>query len=113
LEKPIVCYEFDLITKLKNVCIKIPLLQVIKYIPIYANTVRGFFLKKYGRKKIEPKTIQFIGKSTYLMLGHIFIKKYVDSGNPIVSIHMNSILIPNTLINLGEKINIMTKETME
>jgi hypothetical protein len=85
LEKPIVRSEFDLITELKNVCIKVPLLQAIKDIPIYAKIVRELFLKKPGRKKIEPKTIQFIGKSTDLMLGHIFIEKYVDPGNPIVS----------------------------
>jgi hypothetical protein len=56
-----------LISKLRNVCIKVPLLQAIKDIPIYAKTIRELFLKKPGRKKIEPTTIQFIGRSTDLM----------------------------------------------
>jgi len=46
-------------------------------------------------------------------MGKISIQKYVDSGSPIVKTHINGIEIPNTLIDLGVAINIMSKQTME
>lgn len=54
LENPIVPFENNIETKLKNLCIKIPLLQAIQDIPIYAKTVRELRLKKVGRKKKDP-----------------------------------------------------------
>jgi hypothetical protein len=71
LEKPIVHPEFDLVSELRNVCIKVPLLQAIKDIPIYAKTIRELCVKKPRRKKIEPTKIQFVGRSTDLMSGQI------------------------------------------
>ena len=53
--------EHDLLDELKNVCIKIPLLQAIKTIPIYAKTIKDLCLKKAGRKKKEPKIVQVKG----------------------------------------------------
>jgi hypothetical protein len=50
IENPIVLPEFDLEAELQNVCVKIPLLQAIKDIPIYAKTVRDLCIKKPGRK---------------------------------------------------------------
>jgi len=47
------------------------------------------------------------------MLGKNFIAKYVDLKIPVVSININNTPVPNTLIDLGETINIMTKETRE
>lgn len=47
------------------------------------------------------------------MMGKIAIQKYVDPGSPIVKTHINGIEIPNTLIDLGETINIVSKQTME
>lgn len=38
--------------------------------------------------------------------------KYNDPGNPIVTIEINRILLPNTLMDLGAAINAMTYETM-
>ena len=58
-------------------------------------------------------TIHIIGKLAYLMLGKLFMTKYVDLGIQVVKVHINNILIPNTLIDLGSTINIMTRETME
>jgi hypothetical protein len=47
----------NLETKLRNICVKIPLLQAIKDIPIYANIVRDLYIKKTGRKRKEPPII--------------------------------------------------------
>ena len=40
IEKPVVRPQFDLENELKNVCIKIPLLQAIRDVPIYSKLVR-------------------------------------------------------------------------
>jgi hypothetical protein len=48
-------------------------MQAINDIPIYAKIVRELCLKKTGRNKIEPKTIQFMEILADLMSWHIFI----------------------------------------
>jgi len=40
IEKPIVYPEFDIVGKLRNLYIKIPLLQALQDIPIYAKTIK-------------------------------------------------------------------------
>ena len=50
IEKPVVQPEFDIINELKNVCVRIPLLQAIMDVPIYAKTIRELCIKKLGRK---------------------------------------------------------------
>jgi hypothetical protein len=50
IEKPIVQSEFDIMTELRNVCVKIPLLQAIKDVPIYAKTIKELCIKKPGSK---------------------------------------------------------------
>ena len=47
----------DIEDELRNVCIKIPLLQAIKDTPIYAKIIRDIFIKKLGRKKKEPPLV--------------------------------------------------------
>jgi len=46
-----------MINELKNVFIKIPLLQAIKEIPIFANTIRELSIKWIQRKRKEIKRI--------------------------------------------------------
>jgi hypothetical protein len=50
IEKPIIQSEFDIMIELRNVCVKIPLLQAIKDVPIYAKTIKELCIKKPGRK---------------------------------------------------------------
>ena len=40
IEKLIVQSEFDIMNELRNVCDKIPLLQVIRDVPIYTKTIK-------------------------------------------------------------------------
>ena len=40
IEKPTTQPEFDILNELKNICVKIPLFQAIKYIPIYSKVVK-------------------------------------------------------------------------
>ena len=59
------------------------------------------------------KIIQLLGKIADIMMGKTTIQKYLDPGSPIVKTHINGIDIPNTFINLGAAINIMSKQTIE
>jgi len=78
--------EFDILDELKNSYVKIPLLQAIKYIPIYTKTIKELCIKKTGRKKRDPPTIQVIGKLSSLMSTKTTIEKYIDPGIPMVTI---------------------------
>lgn len=68
--------EFDLVSELRSVCIKISLLQEIKDIPIYAKTVRELCTKKPRRQKKEPSTIQVGGKLASLVSTRFVTEKY-------------------------------------
>jgi hypothetical protein len=61
IEKPIVQSEFDIMNELKNVCVKIPLLQAIRDVPIYAKTIKEIYIKKPGWKMKDPPTIHLVG----------------------------------------------------
>ena len=98
--------------ELRNVCIKILLLQAIKDIPIYAKTMREICTKKLGRQKREPYTIQVGGKLASLMSTGFVTEKYVDPGIPVVTTFINGYPIKNTLIDLGVAINVMTMDTL-
>lgn len=105
--------QFDVLDELKNVYIKIPLLQAIKYIPIYIKAIKELCLRKPTRKRVDPQTIHVIGHLAGLMTNTISMEKYVDPSIPRVTTIINNIHIPNTLIHLGAAINVMTLETMK
>ena len=87
-------------------------MQAISNIHIYAKTIKDLCLKKSGRKRKEPKIVQFKGKLDSLMSTNISIEKYIDPGVPLVTICINKFSIPNTLIDLRVAINVMTMETL-
>jgi hypothetical protein len=109
---PISLPEFDVLDELKNVCVKILLLQAIKYIPIYTKAIKELCSKKTNKRKKDPPTIHVIGNLAGLMSNTISIEKYVDPGIPMVTITIKKISISKTLIDLGAAINVMTLETM-
>ena len=57
VKKPNPPLHIDIEDELRNVFIKIPLLQAIKDIPIYAKIIRDICIKKLGRKKKEPPLV--------------------------------------------------------
>ena len=113
LEKPIVPPKFDIEAELRNICVKIPLLQAIKDIPILTKTIRYLCIKKPRRKRKQPSIIQVGGQATTLITNHFKTGKYANPGNPIVTAYINNIPIPNTLIYQSASINIMTINTMK
>ena len=48
--------------ELKNIYVKIPLLQALHDVPIYAKTVRDLVVKKLGRNPKDPPTMHVVGK---------------------------------------------------
>ena len=77
--------QFNLLGELKNIYFKIPLLQALKDVPIYARTVRDLCTRKPGRKPIDPPTVHVIGKLSALIMGKILLAKYDDPGNSTVN----------------------------
>jgi len=47
-----------------------------------------------------------------LILGRVIFPKYLQPQIPIVDVHIDGFIVPNTLIDLAAVINVMTKETM-
>ena len=55
VEKQIMVPNYDFLDELRNVCIKIPLLQAIKEIPILAKTIKELSMKKTGKRIKETE----------------------------------------------------------
>ena len=98
---------------MKNVYVKILLLQAIKYIPIYTKIVKELCLNKTRKIKKDPPTIHVIGNLAGLMSNTISVENYVDSRIPMVTITINNFSTSKTLIDLGVAIDVMTLETMK
>jgi hypothetical protein len=97
---PISLPKFDVLDELRNACVKIPLLQAIKDIPIYTKSIKELCSKKINKIRKDPPTIHVIGNLAGLMSNTISIEKYVDLGIPIVTITINNSSISKTLIDL-------------
>ena len=104
--------QFNLLGELKNLYVKIPLLQDLQDVPIYARTVWDLCTRKLGRKPRDPPIVHVIGKLSALITGKTLLSKYDDPGNPIVTMHIGHTQIPNVLVDLGAAINVMTIETV-
>jgi hypothetical protein len=113
IEKPTTQPEFDILNELKNICVKIPLIQSIEDIPIYSKVVKELCIKNPSRKKKDPPTIHLVGGLSEYISEQPKLAKYGNPGNPIVTITINEVSIGNTLIDLGSAINVMTATTLE
>jgi hypothetical protein len=113
IEKPMIRMEFDIINELRNIYVKIPLLQAIKDIPICNKVIKELCIKKTGRKKKYPPIVHLIGELSEYILEQPRVTKYANPWNLVVRITINNILIGNTLIDIGEAINVMIVTTLE
>jgi hypothetical protein len=102
--------SFNLLGELQNLYVNIPLLQAIRYVPIYAKTVRYLCIKNHGMKPRDPLTVHVVGELSELMLGKTPPIKYGDPGNPTVTVKIRMTFIPDVLVDLGEAINIIPIE---
>eukprot|EP00253_Pinus_taeda_P024676 PITA_24676 len=64
------------------------------------------------KTKITP-TVHVVGTLSNLLLGKETPVKYEDPRNPIVIVQINGCSFPNSLVDLGVAINILTTETCE
>ena len=113
IEKPVIHPEYDILNELKNVCVKMPLLQAIKDIPIYSNLIKELCIKKPGKKQKCPLTIHVIGEMSECMIDQSRIEKYANPRSPVVTVILNNISIENTHIYLGFSTNMMTNAILE
>jgi hypothetical protein len=88
IAKPTVYPNFDIVGELKNLCVKIPLLQDLQDIPIYAKTIKELCEKKSGRKTKNPSTVHVVGTLSDPILGKKEPVKYTDPGNPVVTVQI-------------------------
>eukprot|EP00253_Pinus_taeda_P016598 PITA_16598 len=105
--------SFNLLGELQNLDVKIPLLQALRDVPIFARIVRDICIKKPGRKAKEPLTVHVMGELTALMTEKYPPVKYGDPGHPIVIVQVGKTFVSKVLVNLGAAINIMTLETTQ
>jgi len=84
----------------------------MKDVPIYTKTLREYCAKKPKRKSRDLLTIHVMGKLSDFMIGRSMPVKYGDLGNPILTVHINGVEIPNVLVDLGAAINVIITETM-
>ena len=87
-------------------------MQDIKEIPIFNKIFKDSYIKKPRRKKKDPPTINVVGTLVDLMLGKHSNPKYSNPSSPIVYVNINMILMLKTFIDLGETINVMTKNNI-
>ena len=99
MEKPIVHLEYNILNELKNICIKILVLQDIKDIPIYTKVIMELCIKCSGKKQKDPLTIHVIVEMSKCMTYQSQIAKYTNPGAPVVTIIINNTTIENTLID--------------
>eukprot|EP00253_Pinus_taeda_P007729 PITA_07729 len=104
---------FNLLGELQNLYVKIPLLQALRDVPIYARTVRDICIKKPGRKAKEPLIVHVMGELTALMTEKDPPVKYGDPGHPTVTVQVGKTFVSKVLVDLGAAINIMTLETTQ
>ena len=77
---------FNLLGELQNLYVKIPLLQALRDVPIYARTIRDICVKKPCRKTKYPLTFHVMGDLSALMSGKNPPMKYGDPGHPTVTV---------------------------
>jgi hypothetical protein len=102
ISKPVIYPNFDIVGELKNLYVKIPLLQALQDIPIYAKTIKELCGRNPIRKiKNSSSTVCVLGALSDLFLGRQEPIKYADPGNPIVTVHIHGCSFPNTLVIWG------------
>ena len=104
--------QFNLLGELRNLYVKILLLQALHDVPIYAKTIWDLCVRKARRKPRDPPTIHVLGKISELIMGNTPLAKYDDPGNLTVTVQIEDTQIPNVLVDLGSTINVMTIENV-
>ena len=70
-------------------------------------------LKIQEENKRIPPMIHHVEQIFELITRRCVLKKYSNTRNTIVTVSINNISIPNTLIDIGSTTNMMTEHTLE
>ena len=111
IPRPVQHPDFDILGGLQNLYIRIPFLQAIQDIPIYAKTIKELCIKKSRRNPTTNPRVQVVGTLSDLLSG--IPVKYEDPGNPIVTVQIYGQTLTNALVDLGAAINILTASTCQ
>jgi len=84
---------FNLLGELQNHYVKIPLLQALRDVPIYARIVRDIHIKKPGRKAKDPLTVHVMGDLAALMSGKFPPIKYGDLSHRTVTVQVRKTIV--------------------
>lgn len=74
---------------------------------------KGIVSKETNIKVKDPQIVHVMGKLSNLIMGGVLVVKHLDLGSLLLNMKINHTLILNTLIDLGDFINIMNHHTME
>eukprot|EP00253_Pinus_taeda_P003983 PITA_03983 len=113
IPRPIHQPNFDILGELQNLYIKIPFLQAIQDILIYAKTIKELCIKRPRRNVIGNPRVQVVSTLSDLLSGKETPIKYEDPGNPIVIVQIYGKTLTNALVDLGDAINILTTSTCQ
>jgi len=69
-----------------------------KNVPIYKKLIKEHYFKRLHRRGRDTPTINVVGKLFYMMLGRVISPKYLYLGSPVVDVHIERIMVPNSLI---------------
>jgi len=81
--------------------IKIPFLQTIQDILIYAKTIKKLCVNKPRRNITNNPRVQVVGTLSDLLSGKETPIKYEDPRNPTVTVQIYGQTFPNALVDLG------------
>jgi len=110
---PIEHPDFGILGELRNLCIKIPLLQAIQDILVYAKKIKGLCIRKPKRRITTNRIVQVVGTLSDLLSGRETPTKYEDLRNPIVTVQINGKTFSNAPVDLRAAINILTTTTCQ
>eukprot|EP00253_Pinus_taeda_P028720 PITA_28720 len=102
VEKKILLPNYDFLDELKNVCIKIPLLQAIREIPIPAKTIKELSLKRPGRKPRDTRRIHLVGKIADIN-GKNYHVEVCRSRQTMEQLKLPNLLFTPTLLQLADR----------
>jgi hypothetical protein len=85
--------NFDIVGELENLYIKVPLLQALQDIPIYAKMIKELCGRNPIKKIKNPLSmVHVVGALSDLIVGRQELVKYADPGNPIVTVQIMVVL---------------------
>jgi hypothetical protein len=101
IEKPVVYPNFDIVGELKNLYVKIPLLQSLQDILVYAKTIKELCGKNPIRKAKNPSIVHMVGALFNIILGKQDLVKYTGPGNLVVTIQIHGCFFSKYTIGFG------------